>query len=258
MVFKEASDCCTGTCMVYGAPDIKKMAQFFNGTAIDCAEPVIPRDTIFTISDATCPTSLIRFSALSITACTTRVVTVPDANITINRCIAISNLADGTDGELITWDMCASPTTVAVGTCGQFLQSQGVGCVPVFACIPNQTESFVIAVGDETTALSIACAIVTFRMPYAFTVTEVRGSVTTAPTGCMLLTVDIHETGTTIMACCKIVFDAGEFTTTTAATAPVVSDSALADDAEITIDIDTIGSTIAGAGLKVYIIGTRT
>jgi hypothetical protein len=37
----------------------------------------------------------------------------------------------------------------------------------------------------------------------------------------------------------------------------VISDSALADDAEITIDIDQIGGTVAGAGLKVWLIGVR-
>jgi hypothetical protein len=37
----------------------------------------------------------------------------------------------------------------------------------------------------------------------------------------------------------------------------VISDSGLASDAEITIDIDQIGSTIAGSGLKVWLIGTR-
>ena len=38
----------------------------------------------------------------------------------------------------------------------------------------------------------------------------------------------------------------------------VISDSSLADDSEITIDIDQIGSSTAGAGLKVYLIGKRT
>jgi hypothetical protein len=33
--------------------------------------------------------------------------------------------------------------------------------------------------------------------------------------------------------------------------------TALTDDAEITIDIDQVGSTVAGTGLKVYLIGTR-
>ena len=51
--------------------------------------------------------------------------------------------------------------------------------------------------------------------------------------------------------------DATEKTSTTAATPAVISDSALADDAEITIDIDQIGGGDAGAGLKVTLIGTR-
>lgn len=118
-------------------------------------------------------------------------------------------------------------------------------------------ESFIIACSDETTALTTGTAKVTFRMPYAFTVSAVRASVTTAPTGGTLLTVDINESGTTILST-KLTFDASEKTTTTAATAAVISDTSLADDAEITIDIDAVGSTIAGAGLKVYIIGSRT
>jgi hypothetical protein len=47
----------------------------------------------------------------------------------------------------------------------------------------------------------------------------------------------------------------GEKTSTTAATPAVISDSALADDAEITIDIDGAGT--GAKGLKVYLIGTR-
>lgn len=116
------------------------------------------------------------------------------------------------------------------------------------------TQCIPIACSDETTALTTGTAKVTFRMPFAFTLTAVRASVTTAPTG-SVLTVDINEGGTTILST-KITIDDTEKTSTTAATAPVISDTALADDAEITIDIDTVGSTIAGAGLKVYLIGT--
>lgn len=111
----------------------------------------------------------------------------------------------------------------------------------------------IIACSDETTALTTGTAKVTFRMPYAFTLTAVRASVTTAPTG-SVLTVDINEGGSTILST-KITIDATEKTSTTAATPPVISDTSLADDAEITIDIDTVGSTIAGAGLKVALIG---
>jgi hypothetical protein len=117
-------------------------------------------------------------------------------------------------------------------------------------------QSFDFALSDETTALTTGTAKVTFRMPYAFTVTEVRASVNTAPTGSTLV-VDINESGASILST-KLSIDASEFTSTTAATPAVISDTALADDAEITFDIDQIGSTIAGKGLKVSIIGRRT
>ena len=112
-----------------------------------------------------------------------------------------------------------------------------------------------IACSDETTDLTTGTAKATFRMPYAFELTEVRANVTTAPTG-SVLTVDINESGTTILST-KLTIDAGEETSTTAATQPVISDSSLADDAKITIDIDTVGSTVAGAGLKVWLIGNK-
>jgi hypothetical protein len=124
------------------------------------------------------------------------------------------------------------------------------------AAVPTMTQCIPIACSDESTALTTGVAKVTFRMPYAFTLTAVRASVTTAPTG-SVLTVDINEGGTTILST-KLTIDATEKTSTTAATPAVISDTALADDAEITIDIDAVGSTIAGAGLKVYLIGTKT
>lgn len=115
---------------------------------------------------------------------------------------------------------------------------------------------FNLTVGDETTDLTAAADKKTFRAPYAFTLTEVRASVNTAPTDATV-TVDVNDSGTTVFST-GLTIDATEFTSTTAATPAVISDSAIADDAEITIDIDQIGSTIAGKGLKVVLIGTRS
>lgn len=112
-----------------------------------------------------------------------------------------------------------------------------------------------LACSDETTALTAGTNKVTFRMPYAMTLTAVRASVTTAPTGSTLV-VDINEAGTSILST-KLSIDVTGETSTTATTPAVISDSALADDAEITIDIDQIGTSTAGAGLKVTLIGTR-
>src|SRR3990167_2891515 len=46
--------------------------------------------------------------------------------------IPVPQLADGTDGELITWSATGAPTTVAVGTSGHVLTSNGVGAAPTF------------------------------------------------------------------------------------------------------------------------------
>ena len=112
-----------------------------------------------------------------------------------------------------------------------------------------------LACSDETTALTTGTAKVTFRMPCAMTLTAVRATLTTATVGSTLI-VDINEGGTSILST-KLSIDASEKTSTTAATAAVISDSSLADDAEITLDIDQVGSSTAGAGLKIWLIGTR-
>lgn len=132
-------------------------------------------------------------------------------------------------------------------TSGKLIQDGGKTIAQVSA------QAIVIACSDETTALTTGTAKVTFRMPYAMTLSGVKASVTTAPTG-SVLTVDINEGGTTILST-KLTIDATEKTSTTAATPAVISDTALSADAEITIDIDGVGSTVAGAGLKVTLLG---
>lgn len=119
----------------------------------------------------------------------------------------------------------------------------------------NPIESLVIALGDESTAITAGTSKVTFRIPYAFTLTDVRASVNSAcSTG--TLTIDINESGTTVLST-KITIDATEKTSTTAATPVVISDTSLADDAEITLDVDNAGDGTA-TGLKVVLIGRRT
>lgn len=112
-----------------------------------------------------------------------------------------------------------------------------------------------IACSDETTALAAVNGVVTFRMPFAFTVEEVRASLVTAQASGNIFTVDINEGGVSILST-KITIDNTEKTSTTSTTPAVISDANLADDAEITIDIDQIGDGTA-AGLKIWLIGKR-
>jgi hypothetical protein len=144
-----------------------------------------------------------------------------------------------------------NPTTTpaisitANGTTAQYVRGDGS-----LAALPFE---LVVAASDETTALTAGNNKITFRMPRAVTLTAVRASLTTAQASGNIFTVDINEGGTSILST-KLTIDNTEKTSTTAATPPVISDTALADDAEMTIDIDQIGNGTA-TGLKVALIG---
>lgn len=58
-------------------------------------------------------------------------VTTGDVTIK-DKGVAIAELADGTDGELITWSATGVATTVAVGTANDILTSNGIGVAPTF------------------------------------------------------------------------------------------------------------------------------
>ena len=116
-------------------------------------------------------------------------------------------------------------------------------------------EVFIVALSDETTDLTTGTGKASFHMPFAMTLTGVKANCTTAPAGATII-VDINEAGSTILST-KLSIDASETTSATAASAAVISDTALADDALITFDIDQVGSSTAGKGLKVTLYGYR-
>ncbi len=109
------------------------------------------------------------------------------------------------------------------------------------------------ALSDETTTITTGTSKLTVRMPFAFRLAEVRSSLAAASSS-GLVTVDINEGGASILST-KLSIDATEKTSTTAATPAVISDVNLANDAEITFDIDAAGS--GAKGLKVKMLGTR-
>ena len=184
---------------------------------------------------------------------TTQVATTAFVNAEIaNDAVLDSQFT--TKGDIVVASGANTPVRLGVGTNNHVLTADSAQATGVkWAAIPNNIE-IGVACSDETTALTVGVGKTTFRVPRAITLTAVRCSVTTAPTGSTLV-VDINEGGTSILST-KLSIDATEKTSTTAASAAVISDTALADDAEITIDIDQVGSTVAGAGLKVWLIGT--
>ena len=109
-----------------------------------------------------------------------------------------------------------------------------------------------IAFSDETSDLTTGDNKATFHMPnYATTLLEVSVGMTTAPTGSTAI-FDLTEAGTTVLST-LISIDAGEKTSETAATPPVISDSSLAANALMSLNVDQIGSSVAGTGGKLYL-----
>ena len=119
----------------------------------------------------------------------------------------------------------------------------------------TRTTSFVIACSDETTAIDSTGTKVTFYMPFDFTVASVRASLTTTSSS-GTPTIDISEDGISIMTATKITIDPGDLISTESATQPVLTDTELANESKITIDVDVTGTD--STGLKVYIIGYKT
>lgn len=119
----------------------------------------------------------------------------------------------------------------------------------------RDTDIIIIPLGDETTALTAGTAKITFRMPFSASLLGVRASVNTAPTGSNLI-FDINESGVSVLST-KLSIDASEKTSLTASSAAVISDSSLSEDSEISIDIDQVGSVVAGAGAKIQLIVRR-
>jgi len=115
----------------------------------------------------------------------------------------------------------------------------------------SSEQSMTIAISDEATPITAGTSKLTFRAPFAMTLTKIpRASLKTASTS-GIPTVDINENGTSILST-KLTIDANEKTSTTAANAAVLSDTSIADDAELTFDIDVAGTGAIGLKVTIY------
>jgi threonine aldolase len=103
---------------------------------------------------------------------------------------------------------------------------------------------------SQTGTLAVAAGTLAFVAPFAMTVVGVRAHVGTAPTGASLI-VDVHQDGTTIFTTQGNRPTIAASGTTSGEETPDVT--AIAEDDELTVDIDQVGSTIAGADLTVVI-----
>lgn len=106
---------------------------------------------------------------------------------------------------------------------------------------------------DETTALTVTTNAVRFQLPFAMTLTSVYASLTTPQASGSILTLDLKESGTSVLST-LLTIDNTEYGSDTA-TPAVISDSAIAKFAPLVFSITQVGTP--PAGLKVWIGGIR-
>lgn len=95
--------------------------------------------------------------------------------------LPVANLADGTDGELITWSAAGAPTTVPVGTATHVLTSNGAGAAPTFQAAAGGgfTPKSVMYVGSGSGAISATTSWVTVDLATEYYDAETNYSLAT-------------------------------------------------------------------------------
>lgn len=162
----------------------------------------------------------------------------------------VGTSADWTADDIVIGD--GEMAFERVGTSVKWKFGNGTDKFSALPYMGASPDAVIVACSDETTALAVKSGVVTFRMPRAMTLAEVRASLSTAQVGGSTFTVDIKVGGTTVLGT-KLTVQNGQKTSVGGVPATITT-PAIANDAEITIDITQIGDGTA-KGLKVALVG---
>jgi hypothetical protein len=173
---------------------------------------------------------------------------------------ATVRINDGTNTRILCKVTLATGERLEYTVDGGFRTATASGSSAPVSSVNSQTgavvlvlpSDIIIALGDETTALTTGTAKVTIRAPRAMTLSKVKASLSAASTS-GLPQFDVKKNGTSIFST-KPTIDVSEKTTETAATAAVLSTTAIAADDELTFDIVAAGTGATGA--KITLVAT--
>ena len=118
----------------------------------------------------------------------------------------------------------------------------------------NIQDCIIVACSDETTPITLSTNLVTFRMPYNFTLEKVKASLTNHQVSGNAVGIKLIKNGT-LFADLRI--DNLSRTNVGSSFTPIISSFNLLDDDEIVVELYQIGNLTA-TGLKIYLIGNRT
>lgn len=215
-------------------------------------------------------TTIARVSAGVISVEGVNVVTISSTDTLSNKTLTAPKIADtgfiadGSGNEQIKFSTTASAVneiTVknAATTTNPQIQATGgdtnvgIDLVPKgTGIVKGELKRFMVRLLSSTTDQTAATTVGgDYRISNRAITVKAVGSYcdTAGTTG--TYTIDINEAGTTILST-KITVDSTEKSSETAATAPVISDTAIAADAIVTFDVDAIQTT-AAKGLVVWI-----
>ncbi len=179
-------------------------------------------------------------STLAVNGAVTIVNTMAVGNTTLTGTLSVS-------GNVATGNVLTTGNNTTTGT---LTIANGIVLTSNSSVI-GMEESLTVALSDETTSITTGVAKITFRAPFAWTLTRIpRASLSSASVS-GIPTVDINVNGNSILST-KLTIDENEKTSTTAATAAALSSTSIADDAEITMDVDVAGSAAKGLKVTLY------
>lgn len=256
----EKTDTCVGTCVQYGAPDVRRFARLYNNqnvniTCYSCSTVEIQESNVFEFqSDACGNTSLylqepnagcqsVRIKTTVLAACAVATIPAIGAADTFTFNCATATLTNK------TIDLNSSNILKHTGA------AKGDQLIYNLTCTKYESqavrETFKTHFGNQCTAVAVGCGQMEFQMPYNFTLTDIFATVKTASSS-GLPSIQVQQNALDILST-AITIDVGEKTSRTAAIATVIADNTLDINGVITFDIDAIGTGVTG--LVIYLVG---
>ena len=202
--------------------------------------------------------------------------TLTNKTLTEPKFADLGFIADANGNEMISFDtvttavnylQLANSATVTALSLSSLGTDTNIDC----RFIPKGTgtfygvrETWAWPLTDETTAPSTGVKYTTEPAPYDMTLEDIIGGLTTAGTGAALFTMEILKENsvnadafTTILST-KVTIDASEFTSTTAATAPVLSVTTWEKGRRLQLEIDTLDTNGLARGAKIELLTHAT